>query len=164
MPSPDVLDFAKLLAPIQGTAPTGIDLRANRTPTSPYDQLKDARTVARNAERDLLVPSTPGDTDPVAKKREEDAKKALSDKWPFIRDLAPRVVAEQSKDLEITAWLIESLVRRNGYAGLRDGFRLVRQLIETFWDALYPTPDEEGMTTRVAPLTGLNGDEADGTL
>src|SRR5262249_33271991 len=47
---------------------------------------------------------------------------------------------------------------------LRDGFRLAREMAEKFWDGLYPVPDEEGVATRVAPLTGLNGDDAEGTL
>src|SRR5262249_10198756 len=33
-----------------------------------------------------------------------------------------------------------------------------------YWDGLYPLPDEEGIDTRTAPLTGLNGDDAEGTL
>jgi type VI secretion system protein ImpA len=162
MPSPEVLEFAKLLEPIAGAKPTGIDLRANRGPNSPYDKLKDARTAARAAERSLLVPM--GDDDD-AKKAYRDALRTIQEKWPIVRELAPQVIAEQSKDLEIAAWLIEALVRsKSGYAGLRDGFRLVRVLIERFWDNLYPLPDEDGMATRLAPLTGLNGDDSEGTL
>jgi type VI secretion system protein ImpA len=162
MSSPEVLDFAKLLAPIAGVKPAGTDLRANRGPSSPYDKLKDARTAARTAERALRVP--PGD-DVDAKNAQRDAMRVTQEKWPIVRELAPQVIAEQAKDLEVTAWLIEALVRtRTGYAGLRDGFRLARELAEQFWDGLYPQPDEDGLATRVAPLTGLNGDEAEGTL
>ena len=67
-------------------------------------------------------------------------------------DLAPEVLAERSKDLEITAWMIEALVRERGFAGLRDGFRAARDLVERFWDGLYPRPDEDGLSTPVAPL------------
>src|SRR5262245_4776738 len=162
MSSPEVLDFAKLLQPVAGDKPAGVDLRANRGPTSPYDKLKDARTAARAAERALLVPT--GD-DEEAKKAQRDAVRVALEKWPIVRDLAPTVIAEQAKDLEVSAWLIEALVRsKSGYAGLRDGFRLARELAEKFWDGLYPLPDEDGMATRLAPLTGLNGDESEGTL
>ncbi len=78
--------------------------------------------------------------------------------------LGPKLLAEQSKDLEIAAWLVEALVRKHGYAGLRDGFRLIRGLVEHFWENLHPLPDEDGLVTRVAPLTGLNGEDADGVL
>jgi type VI secretion system protein ImpA len=75
-----------------------------------------------------------------------------------------KVLSQRSKDLEITAYVIEALTRLHGFAGLRDGFRLARELVAQFWDNLYPLPDEEGVATRVAPLTGLNGDDSEGTL
>jgi type VI secretion system protein ImpA len=37
-------------------------------------------------------------------------------------------------------------------------------LVETYWETLYPLPDEDGIATRVAPITGLNGEGGDGTL
>src|SRR5262249_11403241 len=39
-----------------------------------------------------------------------------------------------------------------------------RELVENYWDGLYPQPDEDGLDARLAPLTGLNGDDAEGTL
>src|SRR5690606_18821481 len=45
-----------------------------------------------------------------------------------------------------------------------EGFRLVRELCERYWDDLYPRPDEDGLAVRVAHLAGLNGTEAEGTL
>src|SRR5262249_7517009 len=74
------------------------------------------------------------------------------------------LLTQKTKDLEGTAYLIESLLRLHGFAGLRDGLRLARELVERFWDHLYPTPDEDGIRTRIAPLVGLNGHEADGPL
>ena len=58
----------------------------------------------------------------------------------------------------------KALLRTAGLAGLRDGFRLIREMTEGFWDGLYPVEDEDGVETKVAPLTGLNGEGADGTL
>ena len=37
-------------------------------------------------------------------------------------------------------------------------------MIEKYWDGVFPRPDEDGLGTRVAHLSGLNGEEADGTL
>jgi type VI secretion system protein ImpA len=148
MPSPDVLDFAKLLAPIPGDQPAGADLRANAGPTSPYYQAKDGRNAARAAERQI----------------EGGAEDAPPPDWKVVVAAATRALAESSKDLELTAYLIEALCRTHGFAGLRDGFKLARGLVEQFWDGLYPTPDEEGVATKVAPLTGLNGEDAEGTL
>jgi len=84
--------------------------------------------------------------------------------WTPILELAPEFIAEQSKDLEVVATWIEALVRSDGFAGLRDGFRLARLLAEKFWDHLYPLPDEDGIRTRVAQLTSLNGEGRDGVL
>jgi type VI secretion system protein ImpA len=81
-----------------------------------------------------------------------------------VLDQGVKLLGEKSKDLEIAAYLIEALTRLKGFAGLRDGFRLVRELVERFWDGLYPTPDEDGLETKIAPLTGLNGADSEGTL
>ncbi|MDB5306033.1 MAG: hypothetical protein JWO38_235 [Gemmataceae bacterium] len=148
MPSPDALDFAKLLAPIPGDKPAGADLRANAGPTSVYYQAKDGRSTARAAERQM----------------EGGLEDAAPPDWKVVVTAASKALAESTKDLELAAYLIEGLCRTHGFAGLRDGFKLARGLVEQFWDGLYPTPDEEGVATRVAPLTGLNGDDSEGTL
>jgi type VI secretion system protein ImpA len=84
--------------------------------------------------------------------------------WAKLEELAIEVIESRSKDLEIVAYLLEAVARRHQFAGLRDGFRLARELIERYWESLYPRPDEEGVATRVAALSQLNGIEADGTL
>ena len=152
MASPEVLDFAQLLAPISGDNPAGRPLREDFAPSSVYYAIKDARAKARETERRVVYED------------EEGATAVTAADWRPILELAPKAIAEESKDLEITAFLIEALVRQHGYAGLRDGLRLARELIENFWDHLYPLPDEEGVTTRVVPLTGLNGNESDSLL
>jgi type VI secretion system protein ImpA len=130
-----------------------VDLRADASPTSPYYALRDARTAARLAER------------PLDRGDELDPKDAPPPPdWRPVWQRGCELLAGKTKDLEVTAYLIEALVRLHGFAGLRDGLRLARELVERFWDHLYPLPDEDGVATRIAPLVGLNGDEADGTL
>ncbi len=148
MNSPSTLDFESLIRPIEGENPAGEDLRADPSPISSYYQIKDARAAARAFERS-------GD-----KSKADDA----AAEWRKVRQLAPDVLATKAKDLEIAAWLTEALVREHGFAGLRDGFRLTKELIDGFWDNLHPMPDEDGIATRVAPLVGLNGGESEGTL
>jgi type VI secretion system protein ImpA len=152
MASPAVLDLDSLLAPVSAESPAGANLREDFTPTSIYYELKDARTAARAAERRAQ-----------ATYDEEDGGEALPD-WNPILERVPEVLVGHAKDLELTAWLIEALLRRDGFAGLRDGFRLARGLVENFWDDLFPRPDEDGIITKLAPLTGLNGEGAEGTL
>ncbi len=149
MPSPAVLDFDKLLLPIAGENPAGVDLRADSSPGSLYYLVKDARNAARTAERQSVMDG-------------DDATSQAD--WRPVLKHATEALAAHSKDLELTAYLIEALVRLQGFAGLRDGLRLARELAEQFWDGLYPLPDEDGLETRVAPLGGLNGQEGEGTL
>jgi type VI secretion system protein ImpA len=147
MPSPDVLDFEKLLAPIPGEKPVGGDPRANASPTSLYYQVKDGRNSARAAER-----------------RIEGGQDESPPDWKPVINAATKALSESAKDLELTAYLIEALCRAQGFAGLRDGFKLARGIAEKFWDGLYPLPDEDGLATTLGPLAGLNGDDAEGTL
>jgi type VI secretion system protein ImpA len=37
-------------------------------------------------------------------------------------------------------------------------------MVERYWDTLYSLEDDDGIATKVAPLTGLNGLDGDGTL
>ncbi len=159
MASPEVLDFARLVEPIPGEDPAGADLRRDLAPDSIYRRLRAARIQAREAERreaERRIAHEEDDPQPTERNEPPD--------WRPILQLAPKALAEQSKDLEIAGLLIEALIREHGYAGLRDGFRLARELVERFWDDLYPPPEEEGVLDRVAPLTGLNGDEGNGLL
>ncbi len=55
-------------------------------------------------------------------------------------------------------------MRKEGFAGLRDGLRLARGLLDKYWDSFFSLEDEEGLATRLAPLAGLNGQGAEGTL
>ncbi len=150
MANPETIPVAELLAPIPGDSPAGTSLRKDTTPGSFYYKIKDARAAARAAERAAMQLG--------------DISAAGEADWETVLELAPRILRERAKDLEIVAWYVEALVRRHGFAGLRDGFKLARGLVDAYWDALHPMPDEDGLATRLAPLTGLNGDESEGTL
>lgn len=144
-----MLDFDQLLSPIPGDGPGGIDLRLDPSPTSTYYSVKDARSSARAAERQRLLEGQESDG---------------SADWRPVLELGCAALAEKSKDLEIAAYVVEALLRLQGFPGLRDGFRLLNELVERFWEHLYPLPDEDGLESRVAPLAGLNGEGSEGTL
>ncbi len=150
MASPDVLDLERLLTPIEGDNPAGRDMREDESLVPLYFQIKDARSAARAAERSAV---------------DEEDTGSIAPEWRNIVDLAPDVLAETSKDLEIACWLTEALVRFEGFCGLRDGFRLMKGLVDGFWENLYPPEDEiDGPEAKFAPLSGLNGEGTDGTL
>ncbi|MCW8876472.1 MAG: type VI secretion system protein TssA [Kangiellaceae bacterium] len=148
MPSPAVFDIDALLAPISDEQPTGSDIRENASADSPYYKIKDARNSARAHERSSMF----------------EFSAEANECWRTVLEVAPKILKEEAKDLEITSWYIESLIRIKGFAGLRDGFVLLHQLIENFWENIYPLPDEDGIETTVAPLSGLNGQGAEGVL
>ena len=81
-----------------------------------------------------------------------------------MREVAIKTLTENTKDLEVAAWLTEGLVRSHGLAGLAAGARVIAGLAEHYWDGLFPLPDEDGMETRVSPITGLNGRDGAGSL
>lgn len=154
MAGPELLDFDQIAAPIEGDSPTGPDLRKDYSPDALYRAIKDARQRAGKAEKDAYT---------------EDAN--AEDDWKDVFNRAPDLLYTQSKDLEVACWLTEAMLRLEGYAGLRDGFRACTLLVENFWDSLHPNPDpededidpDEGLI-RVAALAGLNGGDYQGTL
>lgn len=143
MTTGDILEFGVLLAPIDGDNPAGTDLRIDAAHDSLYLKVKDARAAARAAERQADGGGE-GDNGSTA--------------WRTILTVAPDLLALHSKDLEVASWLVEALVREGGFAGLRDGFKLLRGLIRDFWEGLYPLEDEDGLETKIAPLVGLFGE------
>ncbi len=154
MASREVLDFDRLLQPISTDSPCGSDLRAVASPL--YHSIKHTRIKARKAEG----------TFPDKDQKQDDYffyRESVPD-WRTIDQEARIVLGDKSKDLEVTACLIESLVRLYGFAGLRDGFRLALELVERYWDGLFPLPDQHDEVPRVWPLAGLIGQYPGGIL
>ncbi|WP_444920779.1 type VI secretion system protein TssA [Microbulbifer sp. CnH-101-G] len=149
MAFPNTINIEELTAPVSTESPVGEDIREDRSPTSDYYSIKDARNSARAAERSAMFDDTDSD---------------LLAPWRDVAKAAEKILSKKSKDLEVASWYTEALIRLHGFSGLRDGFLLIEQLVTNFWDGLYPLPDEDGIETKVAPLTGLNGDGGDGTL
>jgi len=150
MASPALIDFNTIMEPISEEKAAGDDIRNDTSPTSNYSIIKDARNAARAAERNSMF---------------DGESTEAKENWNKIYFLAPKILSEEAKDIEVACWYTETLLRKAGFQGLRDGFTLIRNLIEQYWDAdLYPLPDEDGIETRVAPISGLNGEGADGVL
>lgn len=127
-----------LLQPIQGENPTGENLRYDPV----YDRIKEAR-------REEAQPP-PGMT-------EQDRK--VADSAQVIK-LTTDLLLNKSKDLQLAAWYTEASLKKNGFAGLRDGLALCLGLLEKFWDTLYPELEDGDVETRSAPL-GFVGTKLD---
>lgn len=134
MPSPQAIDIEALLVPIVGENPSGADLRY----VGPYDAIQEARRA--------------DDTLPQGDWRRE----TKTADWLAVIQLATDVLATKSKDLQVAGWLVEALVKQQGFPGLRDGLRLLQALQQRFWQSLYPTIEEGDLDSRAGPLYWLN--------
>lgn len=129
-----VLDMEALLAPIPGDNPAGESLRY----AGPYDAIQEARRA---------------DDDLEQGEWRRDIKAA---DWHTVIEVATTALATRSKDVQITAWLTEALVKQHGFAGLRESLTLLRELQERFWDGLYPEAEDGDLEFRAAPFEWLN--------
>jgi type VI secretion system protein ImpA len=140
MSAPPLLDFEALLAPIPGDDPAGAPV--------PYDVRQQLEEARKEEDPDDYAPDDPT--------RPQEARRA---DWAGIVRLAQQTLTGASKDLLVAARLTEALVRLHGFAGLRDGLRLLRELIEQCWDRLYPTIEDGDLEVRAGPFFWL--DDAD---
>ncbi|MBN2321343.1 MAG: type VI secretion system protein TssA [Acidobacteria bacterium] len=127
--------------PISGENPCGENLRY----TAIYDKIKEARREEDDA--------------PQGEWQHE--RKAAD--YPLVLKLAGEALASKSKDLQIAVWLTEALIKAESFAGLRAGLDLIRELIEKFWDGLYPEMEDGDLEFRAAPLDWL-GSRMDASL
>jgi type VI secretion system protein ImpA len=142
-----IVDVEGLLKPISEDAPAGADPRADTSTSSLYYRTKDARNAARSAERASVEIGSPP-----------------PEEWDIVLETAMDILANHAKDLEIASWLVEALVRRHGFEGLRDGLNLLGGIASNFWGTCFPELDEDGVEGKVSSVAGLSGSGAVGTL
>ena len=58
--------------------------------------------------------------------------------WDVVVDLSTRILETQSKHLQVAAYLNYGLIRKNQWEGLSQGVRILKDLLENFWPALFP--------------------------
>jgi type VI secretion system protein ImpA len=132
----DEKTLERILTPISVANHAGEDLRYDAV----YDIIKKAR------EED-----DPNLTDGIWK---TELKKA---DWNKVRKTCLEVLETRSKDLQVAIWLLESLLRLGGFAGVRSGLDVLNRLCEKFWVTAYPVIDEDGdMEFRLSPFNWMN--------
>jgi predicted component of type VI protein secretion system len=123
------------LAPIAGDNPAGEDLRFDRI----YDQIREARRADD--------PVSPGVWQHTFKEPD----------WAAVVRLAERALAEQSKDLQIAAWLTEAKMKIGEFSGLAEGLAVLRELARVYWDhGLFPTSEDYEDDLRAGVLEWLD--------
>ncbi len=121
-------------------------------------------SVARPAGEDLSVTpewaairrTRPNNWDP-GNKREWERCEPGAASWALLRDLTTEALATRSKDLRLAVWLLEASIKLEGFAGARDGLRVIRELLVGFWDrGLHPLIEDGDLESRSGPLEWLN--------
>lgn len=131
-----MVDPESLLPPVSAERPTGVDLRLIAGDT----------TFRRLAELRREVDPT---LDPEGQGRSAD--------WVAVLRECDVALRERSKDLELAAILTQALARTAGFPGLAAGLRLLRELMDRYWDTLHPGYDEGEivLAIRARPLAWL---------
>jgi type VI secretion system protein ImpA len=127
---------ADLLNPIAGDNPSGEDVRYDNKLLL-YDKIKEARRQDDN----------------LAQGAWEHERKVAD--YALVGKLAQEALATRTKDLQLAAWLTESALRTEGFAGLRQGLVLCHGLVDKFWDTLYPPLEDGDAELRAGPLDWL---------
>ena len=73
----------------------------------------------------------------------------------LVIKLGAETIATKSKDLQIAVWLVESLLKANGFAGMKEGFDLCKGILDNFWDNCYPEIEDGDLEMRATPLDWL---------
>jgi len=133
----DRLDFDldSLLAPISEASPTGESLRYEGT----YDKIRAART----------------EDDPVLAQGVWKIPLKRAD-WPAVERMCLDALQNRSKDLQIAAWLLDAWLHSYGFAGLREGLRVMTALCDAYWDQLYPGAESSDLEYRLAPMVWID--------
>ena len=126
-----LLDFDRLLAPVSPDLPSGENLQYSGL----YDEIREARRADDQLEQ--------GDW-----KREL----KVAD-WDEVVALATDALLTKTKDLQICAWLAEGLTMTKGFAGCRDGLKLMKGLHADFWETCFPEIDKGDMEGRANVLS-----------
>jgi len=134
MATSPVLDVEALLVPIAGEKPAGKDLAYD----ADYDEIRETRRSEDDAHQ--------GDWQRSAKVAE----------WDRVIELCSECLKSKTKDLQIAAWMTEALARLRGFAGLRDGLRLLQGIQERFWETYYPALEAGDLESRGGPFLFLS--------
>ena len=125
-----MIPVEELLQPISEEKPSGADLR--------YDPVYDAIKEARRQDDELNQGAW-------------QAERKVAD-LPLVIKLSTEALKKKTKDLQISAWLTDALLRKEGFSGLAGGLQLFHGLMQKFWDTLYPELEDGDLELRAAPL------------
>jgi type VI secretion system protein ImpA len=125
-----LLDFDRLLAPVSADLPSGESLQYSGL----YDEIREARRA-----------------DDILEQGDWKRELKVAD-WDEAVALSTDALLSRTKDLQVAAWLGEGLTMLHGFAGCRDGVKLMKGLHADFWDTCFPEIDEGDLEARANVL------------
>ena len=128
------MDFDAMLAPIPGDNPSGENLRY----TSVYDEIQEARRADDALDQ--------GDWQHEVKTAD----------WNTVLSLSMDALTTKTKDLQLAAWLLESLTITRGFKGVTQGLTVITEFLKQFWETLYPEIEDDDLDYRAGPLEFVN--------
>ena len=72
--------------------------------------------------------------------------------WSGVARLCEDALTTRTKDLQIGAWMTEAWMDLHGFRGFERGFGVLAGLCRTFWDGVYPAPEDGSHEPRLAPI------------
>lgn len=129
------VSWQRLIEAVTDQQPAGLLLRGEPV----YRQIQEARRSD-----DPTLPRGPW---------EHELKKS---DWSKVEKLCANAIAEQSKDLQLVAWLFEAQLYRWGAACIAPMFKLINELCNQYWDSLYPAIENGDLEFRTNMISWIN--------
>lgn len=126
---------ASLLNPLPGDAPAGRWMRYERA----YAEISKARE----------------EDDPSLPMGEWERPQIRAD-WREVAANCRQLLAQDSKDFQVAAWLCEAWVRLYRLDGLHAGLDLINGMLEQYWQNGWPAIEDGDTDRRIAPFVWLN--------
>jgi type VI secretion system protein ImpA len=76
--------------------------------------------------------------------------------WDKVAQLSADALAQQGKDLQLAAWLLEAQIHRCGFSAIGGCLLLLERLCAEFWDELHPDHDAPAYTRRANIFSWIN--------
>ncbi|PRD49876.1 hypothetical protein C5750_23915 [Phyllobacterium myrsinacearum] len=146
-----------------GDKPCGVNLRTDGTLVFAYQAIRDARSTARSEDRTSENPAIVSQDDERNVRNAAPFVHKPSSQWRNVHDLCFEALSLHTKDIELFSWLLEAAVRVEGISAVAEVLGAFDKIIKDHFGQIHSIDDED-ISDKLAPLTGLNGSQDDGTL
>ena len=146
------IDVEALLQPVSPDKPCGDDLVDTLDPD--YTQVRALiEDAARTGDEGMVDSGEQGGAPPKGD-------------WKGVRDRCIKLLA-RTKDVRVATCLALAMLQTEGLFGLRDGLRLLREMLRRYWEGVYPELDREdnndptrrmNAVASISPPPGARGD------